>query len=373
MSTTFQTLRVAAALALAAVVTAGCERPPVDEVQNGYRGTAMVQMYNPRVVAEQAAANVVPAALPAAPEGGPASGTIYQNVQVLGGLSIAEFTRTMTAMTEWVVPKDAPAAEAGCNYCHVGANFADDGKYTKVVARKMLQMTQKINADWKPHVQGTGVTCYTCHRGQPVPAEIWFQDVDNTASAGLGNRAGQNRSTPAINAASLPSDPFTPFLLGAEPIRFTGDTALPSGNRKSVKQAEWTFALMTHMSQGLGVNCTYCHNSRAFNDWDQSPPQRAVAYHGIRMARELNNEFMVPLTEVFPAHRKGPLGDVAKLNCATCHQGAYKPLYGASMLQDYKTALAGPVPAPAPAVEETPPAEAPAETGELGSAKVAAR
>jgi photosynthetic reaction center cytochrome c subunit len=38
---------------------------------------------------------------------------------------------------------------------------------------------------------------------------------------------------------------------------------------------------------------------------------------------------------VFPQERLGPLGDVAKINCATCHQGAYKPLYGASMLKDY--------------------------------------
>jgi photosynthetic reaction center cytochrome c subunit len=38
---------------------------------------------------------------------------------------------------------------------------------------------------------------------------------------------------------------------------------------------------------------------------------------------------------VFPAHRKGPLGDVAKLNCATCHQGAYKPLNGAQMAKDF--------------------------------------
>lgn len=377
MRTTASKLKGVAALALAALVTTGCERPPVDEVQGGYRGTAMVQMYNPRVVAVQATHNVVPEPLAAVPAGGPAAGTIYQNVQVLGGLSIGEFTRTMTAITAWVVPKDAPPAEAGCNYCHAGGNFADDGKYTKVVARKMLQMTQKINADWKPHVQATGVTCYTCHRGKPVPDYVWFKDVDNTAAGGLGNRAGQNRSTAAINGASLPSDPFSPFLLGAEPIRFTGATALPTGNRKSIKQAEWTFALMTHMSQGLGVNCTYCHNSRAFNDWSQSPPQRAVAWHGIRMARELNNEFMVPLTDVFPATRKGPLGDVAKLNCSTCHQGAYKPLYGASMLKDYVTALAAPVPAPVVAPPaEAPPADAaaPAETSAAEAAtSVAAR
>jgi photosynthetic reaction center cytochrome c subunit len=60
-----------------------------------------------------------------------------------------------------------------------------------------------------------------------------------------------------------------------------------------------------------------------------------TAWHGIRMARDLNLNYMETLTEVFPANRKGELGDVAKLNCATCHQGAYKPLYGAGMLKDH--------------------------------------
>jgi photosynthetic reaction center cytochrome c subunit len=92
---------------------------------------------------------------------------------------------------------------------------------------------------------------------------------------------------------------------------------------------------MVHMSNSLGVNCTYCHNTRAWADWQQSTPQRTVAWHGIRMARELNNQYLVPLTDVFPAGRKGPLGDVAKINCQTCHQGAYKPYYGESMAKAY--------------------------------------
>jgi photosynthetic reaction center cytochrome c subunit len=53
------------------------------------------------------------------------------------------------------------------------------------------------------------------------------------------------------------------------------------------------------------------------------------------MAREINTAYIEPLTPVFPAGRLGPTGDVAKVNCATCHQGAYKPLYGVSMLRDY--------------------------------------
>jgi photosynthetic reaction center cytochrome c subunit len=54
---------------------------------------------------------------------------------------------------------------------------------------------------------------------------------------------------------------------------------------------------------------------------------------------------MLGLTDTFPAHRKGALGDVAKINCATCHQGAYKPLNGAPMARDFPE-LMGPAGAP---------------------------
>jgi photosynthetic reaction center cytochrome c subunit len=58
------------------------------------------------------------------------------------------------------------------------------------------------------------------------------------------------------------------------------------------------------------------------------------------MARWLNNEHMLPLTDTFPASRKGPTGDVAKVYCGTCHQGVYKPVYGAQMAKDYPELLA---------------------------------
>lgn len=313
------------------LLLSACERPPVDTVQRGFRGTAMGQVYNPRIVAAQADLNRAPASLPAASPDGPKAGQIYQNVKVLGDLSVAEFARNMVSITSWVAP------EQGCTYCHNPQNFADDSLYTKVVARRMLQMTQHINSDWKNHVAQTGVTCFTCHRGQPVPTNVWFNgpgpDADQRA---IGDRAGQNAPAPLAALASLPGDPFSPFLgADAAQIRVIGTTALPSGNRQSTKQAEWTYSLMMHMSDSLGVNCTYCHNTRSFASWDASTPQRGVAWYGIRMARDLNESYLKPLTTVFPAERLGPSGDVAKLNCATCHQGAFKPLYGVSMLKDH--------------------------------------
>jgi photosynthetic reaction center cytochrome c subunit len=317
-----------AALGLLALL-AGCERPPVETVQRGYRGTGMVEVYNPRILSTKADLNQVPAGEPAAapPSEGPRASQVFQNVKVLGDLSVAEFSQLMVSMTAWVSP------DQGCNYCHKAENLAADDLYTKVVARRMLEMTRHINADWKPHVAATGVTCYTCHRGQPVPSAVWFTAPQSKqASRAIGDDAQQNKPAATVGLSSLPYDPFTPFLLQSNDIRVVGNTPLKSGNLHSIKQTEFTYGLMTHMSEGLGVNCTYCHNSRSFTSWDSSPPQRVTAWHGIRMARDLNVNYLTPLTSTFPAERLGPTGDVAKVNCATCHQGAYKPLYGAQLL-----------------------------------------
>jgi photosynthetic reaction center cytochrome c subunit len=259
----------------------------------------------------------------------------------------------MLSMVDWVPPAD----QKDCTYCHNAENYADESKYEYQVARRMLTMTRDINSNWQAHVGETGVTCHTCHRGQPVPPYVWFVDPGKSReNAFVGTRAEQNSAVTGlgittIGHSSLPYDPYSPFLLGNLPIRVNGPTALPTGNRNSIKQAEWTYALMVHMSDSLGVNCTYCHNSRAFAEWDgESRPQRTTAWHGIRMARGLNNEYMVPLTGVFPQHRLGPTGDVAKVNCQTCHQGVNKPYGGASMAKDYpELQRAKPLPVPAAA------------------------
>ena len=331
----FFTLRIAPLLAAAALLS-GCERPPVDTVQRGYRGTGMELVYNPRLVAEQAAINAMPADTPQVPPGGPPASAVFKNLQVVGDLGVGEFTRLMISITAWVSP------EQGCTYCHKsGEDMSSDSLYTKVVARSMLQMTRKINTDWKTHVADTGVTCYTCHRGKNVPPHVWFAPPEDIHAGGMvGNKAGQNSPQGSVALASLPYDPFTTYLSQANEIRVIGGTALPTGNRQSTKQAEGTYGLMMHMSQALGVNCTYCHNSRSFAEWEGSPPQRGSAWYGIRMTRDLNTQYLEPLTGVFPAYRLGPTGDVPKVNCTTCHQGAFKPMYGAPHLKNHP-ALAG--------------------------------
>jgi len=356
------------------------ERPGQITVQRGFRGVAMETNYNPRDLVKYVAANKAPGALPRLPDTGPKAGQVYKNVQVLGDLSVGNFTRLMVSITQWVSPTQ------GCAYCHNTANMAEDTYYTKIVARRMVQMTQNINSTWAPHVwgvaanpgngtgtmipgaaaatagagtpggvvlasaapaagtpgtttaaAGAGVTCYTCHRGNPVPNYIWWKDPGPTPRAGgvLEVSMGQNMASSAAGYSSLPYDPFTPMLEGAYPIRQQGETALPAGNRHSIKETEWTYALMIHFAQSLGVNCTYCHNSRAFGDWSQSTPQRISAWHAIRMVRDINNNYMDTLREVFPVGRLGPTGDAPKVACATCHQGVFKPLYGVNMVNAF--------------------------------------
>lgn len=299
------------ALAAFALVSLGaCEFPTGRNSQEmGYRGVGMWNVSNTRIDAAKKKVNQLPPVIPAVAADTTNAG--YVNVQVLGHLNKAEFLRSMTAITAWVAPKQ------GCLYCHYidkstgTINYASDSMYTKVVARRMIQMTAKVNSEYQGHVAKTGVACWTCHRGNAVPANIWFF-----------------------------TDKYQVLrhYLDRQDFRVQSQAALPNDaqNRSSIKQTEYAYGLMINMSTALGVNCTYCHNSRAWSSWEQSSPKRIVALRGIRMVRDLNTNYLVSLTGVWPANRLGPLhADAPKLQCATCHNGIYKPMYGQAMAKDY--------------------------------------
>ncbi len=205
----------------------------------------------------------------------------------------------MSAITEWVSP------EQGCAYCHAeGEELSSNSLYTKVVARRMLQMTKHINAEWQPHVGATGVTCFTCHRGKNVPAKIWFTNPGPEAARGMaGNRAGpEPAAASGLRIAALRS--VHPVPHARQPIRVVSTTALPRATRPRSRQTEWTYGPMMHMSEALGVNCTYCHNSRSFSAWDQSRPA-LPAWYGIRMVRDLNTAYLDPLQSDLPPQPAG--------------------------------------------------------------------
>ena len=306
---------------------AGCDLGPKDSIQTGYRGAGLDQITDRGHVAKASAIPAAPYPLP--PDGGPTAGESYQNIKVLGGVSKERFDHLMAEITQWVAPP-----EQGCNYCHNPANLASDEKYTKVVARRMLQMTQTINSRWASHVKQTGVTCYTCHRGNVIPQNKWaLAEGSPESDTILGNRHGQNAPDANVGYASLPSDPFAAYFEGRGNIRVASNQSLPSPDHVvSIKDAERSYGLMMHISSALGVNCTYCHNTQSFRAWNLSRAQRGTAYYGIRMVRNINDDYLTSLASVFPANRKGPHGDVYKVNCTTCHQGVSKPLGGVSML-----------------------------------------
>jgi photosynthetic reaction center cytochrome c subunit len=313
------------------------ERPPMVSTQIGPDGTGMVEIDNPRRAEDLAALNqAMPSDDPIENDGSLVKDNpdVYTNVQVLGDLDTAQFNRLMNSITNWVAPTEGD--NAGCAYCHNVENMASDEIYTKVVARRMIQMNRAINTQWKSHVAETGVTCYTCHRGKPVPANVWAKDDGPWQARGnAASRQGQNVAALSVGTTSLPYDPYTDLFAKDANIRVIATTALPGNTGKSIKDTEKTYALMMHMSQSLGVNCTFCHNSRSFSSWEESSPKRVTAWHGISMVSDINATYIESLKDVFPASRKGPQGDVLKTSCGTCHNGVNKPLLGVSMAKDY--------------------------------------
>ena len=251
-------------------------------------------------------------------------------MQVLTDLSVDQFNRVMLGLSAWVAPQDQ-----GCTYCHNVNNMADDTLYTKRVARMMLKMTRHINQDWQAHVGNVGVTCYTCHRGMPVPSNLWFKAQPREGAGFASNNGGLGHPSKTNDSSGLTADPFSGYYNGDDNVRVQATKALPVGYGAPIQATERTYSLMLSFSNSLGVNCTFCHNSRAFGQWDQSNPTRVTAWHGVQMTRDLNTKYLEVLQPEWPPNRLGPAGDGPKLLCATCHQGASKPLLGVSLAKDW--------------------------------------
>lgn len=316
-----------------------CEIAPKVAEQNGFRGTGMNQISLKSIANADHEVPSPPYELTISSD--LTAGEVYENVQVLQDVSVDEFNYIMAAITEWVSP------EQGCNYCHNPANMASDEVYTKTVARSMILMNQNVNANWTDHVEDTGVTCWTCHRGNVIPEEVWSMPDKGDLRFTERLRRGQNQPVPETAYSSLPVAAVSRYFgdtEGAEDIRVASTGLYPTDNNTtSTMETENTYSLMMHMSDSLGVNCTYCHNTQSFGSWDISPETRAKAWHGIQMVRDINSGYITPITAVFPENRLGDAGDPYKVNCTTCHQGVNKPMGGAQMAKDYPSLLSAPV------------------------------
>jgi len=93
-------------------------------------------------------------AKPAAP---PPAPTNLKVLKASTGPEVRQIMQTFTA-----------ALGVQCSNCHAqGGNYASDENPKKEVARKMIRMTQTINAQFPDGKML--VSCYTCHRGEAQP------------------------------------------------------------------------------------------------------------------------------------------------------------------------------------------------------------
>jgi photosynthetic reaction center cytochrome c subunit len=87
---------------------------------------------------------------------------VYKNIQVLKDVPSDQLIPAMQFITS--------SLGVQCGYCHVENAFDKDDKKTKQTARKMMEMMITIDAE---NFQGKQmVTCYSCHRGSPMPVAI---------------------------------------------------------------------------------------------------------------------------------------------------------------------------------------------------------
>ena len=284
-----------------------------------------------------------PAPLPPVTSSGQKASAAYKNVKVLGDVDAAEFMRLQQAITQWVSPKQ------GCAFCHQGDDYASDAKPQKVAARLMLQMTQTINANWSNHVAPAGVTCFTCHRGQPIPAETWFPQPPQPARPLIAKQEPYYEAADTVRKF-FPDAGWAEYFVGHENISAQSLSALPDHQVHSLLVNKRIYEMMMQMADGMGVNCGFCHNSRAFFDWSQSTPQRWTAYYAIQQIRDLNNDYLLKLADampvtrvrvhqtslpVLPANQRGILEGNGLAVCATCHYAQPKPMGGANVIGAY--------------------------------------
>jgi hypothetical protein len=84
------------------------------------------------------------------------AGEVYKNIQVFKDVPASQILGTMSFISV--------SLGVSCSYCHLNEREID-AKPTKLTARKMILMVRTINQG--DYGSEGGVTCYTCHQGQP--------------------------------------------------------------------------------------------------------------------------------------------------------------------------------------------------------------
>jgi photosynthetic reaction center cytochrome c subunit len=90
------------------------------------------------------------------------AGQHFKNIKVLNDMPADQLGKVMNLA--------AASLGVDCNYCHIGDDFAKDGKEEKETARAMMTMTLGLN---KNSFQGRPeISCNTCHNGKTHPQSV---------------------------------------------------------------------------------------------------------------------------------------------------------------------------------------------------------
>jgi photosynthetic reaction center cytochrome c subunit len=87
---------------------------------------------------------------------------VFQHIEVLKGKPASRLPGMMRALTGLLGVR--------CSHCHVPGHWDSEEKHTKQVTREQFAMQATINSRYF-HDENK-VTCWTCHRGQPIPESL---------------------------------------------------------------------------------------------------------------------------------------------------------------------------------------------------------
>ncbi len=334
---------VGAVVITAVLVFAPHWHTPVPGRQFAYRGSAMVQ-FDPDPWQKAQQTVPVPRLPIVADDPRPAT-SVYRDVETLKDLDAGDFMRFQNAMTAWVSPSQ------GCGFCHVAGDYASNANPAKSAARVMIAMTRHINTAWSTHVGADGVTCFSCHEGQPVPRDMWFKAPPQPQPRMMGHGDDWDEAARTVHGF-FPNEGYEEYLLQDTPGLVLSQTDHPSGQVADSAVVKRLYEMMMQMSDDMGVNCTFCHNSRAMQDWSQSTPMRWVGLGGLKLTRDINRNYLLDLATVIPetrlrlgaprawstpAREQGWQSGNGFADCGTCHHTAPVPTVGVGLAKAFPT------------------------------------
>jgi len=143
---------------------------------------------------------------------------VYKNIKVLRGTPADSFNQMMHLISG--------ALGVDCEYCHIQKDRASDELKPKQTAREMMRMMRDIN---KKSFDGKQVvTCYTCHRGNPIPPNVPLLPVGEYVS-------DEKPAAPALPSVDQILAKYVEALGGEQAIQkvtsriITGTEDIPTG------------------------------------------------------------------------------------------------------------------------------------------------